>query len=300
MNTDITLLILAAGKGSRYGGIKQFDTIGHSGEYLLEYSIYDAITAGFEKIVIVTSKESKEELSDYLSYRIPSSVSLTCISQDIEDTPTYSNLVEKRIKPWGTGHAVWSARNVIFGPFVTINADDYYGRQAFRIAFKIGNSIGTEDRYGLVVYPLKNTLSKYGTVSRGICKLDSSRLLNISEFTKLAEVDGVISDEKTNRQFTGEEPVSMNLWILTPKMFSAIDDQFTDFIRETKDLEKDELYLPYIIQTCVDKNEVLVDALNTDSKWMGMTYASDRVEVVSTLNEYVGSGHYPSKLWQNQ
>lgn len=298
MNTDISLLILAAGKGSRYGGTKQFDHVGYSDEYLLEYSIYDAIEIGFNRVVVVTSKEARYELEKYLRSKIPNTIYLKCVAQDVSQTPHNVSVV--RTKPWGTAHAVWSARGEFVDPFVIVNADDYYGKQALQMAFNAANAIGQSKSYCLVAYPLKSTLSENGTVSRGVCEVDENRLISINEFTQLSNNQGLIIDRLTNKIFSGEELVSMNLWVLTPLVFQAIENQFLDFIEQTDNLEKEELYLPTIIQNQIVNEKIVVEVKTSSSTWMGMTFALDRENVVKRLEELVESGHYPSNLWEKQ
>ncbi|MFK7952234.1 MAG: sugar phosphate nucleotidyltransferase [Ekhidna sp.] len=299
MKTEINLLILAAGKGSRYGSEKQFDGVGVNGEFLFEYSIYDAIQIGFSNIVIITSKESKQEIEDYLESRISNKIRFCCIAQEEKDIPYNSQVKIERTKPWGTAHAVWSGREVLTDSdsFVTINADDFYTREALALAFKASKNITSDTKYGLVAFRLQKTLSINGPVSRGICDLNDSELIKINECTQLIDIEGVIIDKSSNTQFTGNELVSMNLWVLTPDVFKTIERQFAIFISENEDLKSGEIYLPSVIQSEIDNSENTVKVIANHGEWMGMTYASDREGVKSRLKSFVQSGLYPRDLW---
>ena len=285
----MTLLILAAGLGSRYGGNKQFDGVGTQEEYLLEYTMYDAIKAGIQRIVVVTRKEAMEEVTNYFEERLPHSVDLVCVAQSLEDVPSGYKVPGKRIKPWGTAHAVWSARDVIEGKFATVNADDLYGRKGVEAAANCMRENPQEGAFGLVGYRLSEVLSAFGTVSRGICRAKEGFLTSVVEHTKLRRsAQNQIVDEVTSTTFTGEELTSMNLWIADSSIFSAIESYFLTYFREPENVESGELYLPLIVQKLIDNKKAEVKLIDSNSNWHGMTYKADKEklsEVLSSLTD---------------
>ncbi len=288
----MTLVILAAGSGSRYGGLKQFDGVGPNGEYLMDYNIYDSIEAGFRKLVIITKSALVEEISVYLQAHLPTSIEFCCVAQSQDDLPTGIQVKSVRQKPWGTAHAVWCARDQIQGKFVTINADDLYGRNAFRAAFTFGET----DTFGAVAYSLKKTLSVHGSVSRGVCNHDEGRLQKIVEYKKITSIGATYFDEELKQSFTGNELVSMNMWILDPTVFPLIEDRFNKFLLEESNIGDGELLLPDIIQETIDQGKE-VQLQPSGSEWVGLTYPEDREHVTNKILEYVKDGHYPSALW---
>lgn len=296
---QMTLLILAAGLGSRYGGNKQFDGVGPKLEYLLEYTIYDAIKAGIKHIVIVTRKEAIEEVSQYFWKRLPSSVTLQCVPQSLDDVPVGFEVVSDRKKPWGTAHAVWSARNVITGKFATVNADDLYGRKGIEAAVKCMSENSGEGEFGLVGYQLSETLSEFGTVSRGICKGKDGFLTSVVEHTKLKWRGNQIIDEATDAAFSGEELTSMNLWIADNSIFPVIENYFTSYFAEAKNVATGELYLPVIVQHLIDRNQAIVKLVDGKSDWHGMTYKEDKEQLSKVINSLIDRNFYPSPLWIN-
>ncbi|MEJ2584137.1 MAG: sugar phosphate nucleotidyltransferase [Robiginitalea sp.] len=236
----MTLLLMAAGKGSRYGKLKQFDDLGPKGEFLMEFSIYDAIANGFNHIVVITQKDNVEFLREYLGKRLPSDVSLDVLAQELTDLPEGTQFAGERPKPWGTAHAVWTARNVITNPFAVINADDYYGQPAYaRAAEFIRN---TPDSFGLVAYTLKDTLSPHGSVSRGVCRQEGSSLRSVDERLEIADSNGQIRDADSGITFTGNELVSMNFWVCQPDLFSRIESDFREFLSSLEDPAKGEVW----------------------------------------------------------
>lgn len=293
----MTLLILAAGLGSRFGAEKQYVGVGPTGEYLLEYNIYDAITAGFKEIVVVTNEASQEALTKYLQDRIPNHIKLTCVVQSIHDIPESVD-IQGRTKPWGTAHAVRSAREVIHDTFVTINADDFYGRPGLKDAFELATNIQADPTLlGIVTYQLSKTISTYGSVSRGVCEVKDDILVKVVEHTQIRTNQNGLVDEATAKEFSGEELVSMNLWVLKPTLFDTITEQLNQEIQQLI-ANNAELYLPSCVQHQMDYNSVTVLNKPTQSDWMGLTYQEDRAEVVKTLLEMVAEGTYPTPLWK--
>ena len=292
----MTLLLMAAGRGSRYGKLKQFDPLGPSEEFLMEFSIYDALENGFNHIVVITQESNVDFLKDHLSSRLPESCTLDVLAQRIDDLPEGLDYSGDRPKPWGTAHAVWTARDVIHQPFVVINADDYYGKGAFVHAADFIDRLEKENAMALVGYKLNDTLSVHGSVSRGVCKREGNTLISVEERTKLSNQNGHVVDSDSGLTFTGEELVSMNFWICTPLIFPAIESAIRNFF-EQGDLSSGEVYLPFVIQEMLQDKEIEVEVIAADSLWFGVTYADDKEKAVSTLAEMTEQGDYRSPLW---
>lgn len=296
----MTLLLMAAGRGSRYGKLKQFDDLGPNGELLMEYSIFDAIEAGFTQIVVITQKDKVDFTHNHLDERIPEDIELDVIAQETSDIPYGVAFMEDREKPWGTAHAVWSARNVIGDAFVVINADDYYGKEAFINAAKFLNNPDSENNYGLVGYTLKDTLSPHGSVSRGICKIDGdNNLIAIEEHLKIEKKANVITDITTGENFNGEELVSLNFWVCQPEIFQTIEEEFITFLEDDRLVKTSELYLPLIIKKIMESGEDTIKTIPSNEQWFGITYAADREEVVKALKERTDNEQYPVPMWQD-
>ena len=294
----MTLLLMAAGSGSRYGKLKQFDDLGPSGEFLMEFSIFDALQKGFEHIVVITKKENQAFLKKHLSERLDNSIKLDVLVQRIDDIPETSSFYGERKKPWGTAHAVWTARTVIKTPFVIINADDYYGQNAFRGAAEFIKTQKNKDVFGLIGYQLKDTLSDFGAVSRGVCTVEDKRLQTIVERTKISKGNnGVIKDEDSGEILDANATVSMNFWICTPKIFEYTKRYFASFLDQVENHEKNEIYLPFVAQEMMENGSISVEVINADSDWFGVTYYKDKDIAVKTLNRLVEAGKYPSPLW---
>ena len=295
----MTLLLMAAGSGSRYGKLKQFDDLGPNGEFLMEFSIFDALQNGFEHIVVITKKENQAFLKNHLSERLDSSIKLDVLVQRIDDIPETSSFSGERKKPWGTAHAVWTARTVIKTPFVIINADDYYGQNAFKGAAEFIKTQKNTDVFGLIGYQLKDTLSDFGAVSRGVCTVEEKRLQTIVERTKIHKGNnGVIKDEDSGEILDANATVSMNFWICTPKIFDYTKRYFASFLDQVENHEKNEIYLPFVAQEMMENGSISVEVINADSDWFGVTYYKDKDIAVETLNRLVEAGKYPSPLWQ--
>ncbi|MDB4134129.1 sugar phosphate nucleotidyltransferase [Flavobacteriaceae bacterium] len=293
----MTLLLMAAGSGSRYGKLKQFDELGPKAEFLLEFSIYDAINNGFNHIVLVTKKENKDFLNNYLINKIPNNIKVDVVVQDINDLPKDTKLKHKRIKPWGTAHAVWSARNVIKSSFVIINADDYYGKEAFEQAANYMKSVNYDKSYGLVTYKLGKTLSDFGTVSRGVCQVENNKLISIKEHIKIYENKTRIIDEDSGNILEHNDDVSMNFWICNTDIFDYIENYFKKFLQQESNLEKNEIYLPFVAQEMMNEGLISINAIKSDSDWFGVTYFEDKDNAVKSLQSYTSSNKYPSPLW---
>ena len=288
---------MAAGRGSRYGALKQFDGLGPREEFLMEFSIYDALENGFDHIVVVTQKDNVDFLREYLSSRIPEGVKLDVVSQDLNDLPEGTSFSGERAKPWGTAHAVWSARKVIDGPFSVINADDYYGKKAFENAARFVAGEKDGKAFGLVAYTLKDTLSPYGSVSRGVCKQAGNSLLSVEERTKIEEGKDGIVDADSGLRFSGDELVSMNFWVCRPVIFDRIEQDLRSFLAQGQNLEKGEVYLPFVIQAMLQEGKTSVDVIPSESMWFGVTYADDKQTAMDHLKRMTREGQYRSPLW---
>ena len=296
----MTLLLMAAGLGSQYGKLKQFDDLGPNGELLMEYSIFDAIEAGFTHIVVVTQKDKLNFTHNHLDERIPEDIALDVIAQETLDIPYGIGFSGEREKPWGTAHAVWSARNVIENPFVVLNADDYYGKDAFISAANFLNNADTQNKYGLVSYILKDTLSDHGSVSRGICKTDKNEhLIGIQEHLKLITHNQKITDTDTKKTFSGEEIVSMNFWIFLPEIFTTIEEEFIHFLEDDRLVKNGGLDLPVIAQKILEEGETPIKVLPCQGQWIGITHAQDREVITLALIEKTENKEYPIPMWQD-
>ncbi len=293
----MTLLILAAGKGSRYGGLKQFDSIGPKDEFLFEYNMYDAIQAGFDRIVLITRPESVDMIQSCFNARLPSHVTLECVAQSVTDLPEGFDPDASRDKPWGTAHAVWCARNVIGEKFITVNADDLYGSSAFMEAARCIKDHRKSNQFGMVGYQLKSTLSRFGSVSRGICAHKNGVLDFVQEYTKIGCPKHQLVDEATETQFTGEELTSMNLWVLDPLFFGKVEEQFTTFLKDSVLRNNSELYLPGVIQQLIEQRQITVHLYESKDEWYGLTYQEDKEQLVEKLTKLTADRKYPSPVW---
>ena len=293
-----TLVIMAAGSGSRYGALKQFDQLGPAGEFLFEYAIFDAIQNGFQHIVLITREAYSEELRNYLSKRLPDNIRLTVLAQRLDDLPIEAEGIAERKKPWGTAHAVWTARNVVKGPFVVMNADDYYGKFSFQEAARFMEGMEMMDPFVLVPYSLDETLSEEGGVSRAICIIEDGFLHHIEEYLSISRKGSKLRDEDTGIEFTGKEVTSMNFWIFTPRVFDLIESDLKSFLSDPMKRREEELYIPRQVQQWIRTGRASVKLTAPCSDWFGVTYANDREKAVSRLEQLVSEGQYKSPLWK--
>jgi len=296
-----TLLILAAGMGSRYGGLKQMDELGPGGESIIDYSVYDAIQSGFEKVVFVIRRSFADAFKERFEPKLAGKIKTEYVFQELDDLPEGYSLPEGREKPWGTGHAILMAKNVINEPFAIVNADDFYGRGAYQQVFDFVAESSNDHEYAMVGYALNNTLSEHGTVSRGVCETDAdSNLVNIVERTKIGyEGDKVFfyeGDDKT--ELTGNEPVSMNFWAFKPNYFQYLEESFVEFLNEKGTEMKSEFYFNAVVDNLIQKGMASTKVIKTDAKWFGVTYKEDKPLVQEKLNTLIKDGIYPAKLWE--
>ncbi len=292
-----TILIMAAGSGSRYGGLKQFDELGPKKEFLFEFNLYDALKNGFNHVVIITKVDLVEVIREYLKKRLPDFVQIDVVAQEISNIPAHISLPNEREKPWGTSHAVWVAKDVILNPFIVINADDYYGEYAFRLASEF-LSQHTKEAFGMVPYFLKDTLSAHGSVSRGVCEVVKNKLVKIHEFKELEQKNESVIDIEAKESFTGNEPVSMNFWICNPLIFDEIESQLISFLSNTSLTKKQELLLPETMQILIKNNKSDVILTDSATSWFGVTYAEDKERTMLLLQELSDKNKYPSPLWK--
>lgn len=301
------LAVMAAGMGSRYGGLKQIDPVGPSGEVIIDYSLFDARRAGFEKVVFIIKHEIEDDFKAVIGERISKVMQVEYAFQQLDILPEGYTVPEGREKPWGTAHAVLAAKSVIDGPFAVINADDYYGPEAFQ---KIYDYLATHQddekyEYAMVGYHLRNTLTEHGHVARGVCEVGEDGFLQrVTEHVKIVK-DGndakFTEDEgKTWESLPGETTVSMNLWGFTPSFLKETETRFSTFLDRTLTANpmKGEYFLPSVVSALIDEDKARVQVLTSKDKWYGVTYKEDKPVVVAALRSFIDAGVYPEKLWE--
>ena len=298
-----TLFILAAGMGSRYGGLKQLDGVGPSGETIMDYSVFDAIRAGFGKIVFVIRHDFEEDFRQKVLSKYENHIPVELCFQDLNALPEGFTCPEGRTKPWGTNHAVLMGKDTINEPFAVINADDFYGRDGFTVLGKALTEMAEKQNdYCMVGYRVGNTLSESGTVNRGVCTTDSEDYLTtVVERTGIAaEAEGIVFVDENNQKQSLEAnaPVSMNMWGFTPDYFQHSEDYFINFLKEFGQEMKSEFYIPTMVNHLINNGIAKVKVLDTTSKWFGVTYAEDRPDVVAKLQSLVDAGEYPKPLFK--
>jgi dTDP-glucose pyrophosphorylase len=299
-----TLLILAAGMGSRYGGLKQLDPMGPHGETVLDYSVFDAIRAGFGKVVFVIRKSFAEDFKAHIGPRFEGRVEVDYCYQELDDLPEGFSLPEGREKPWGTAHAILAAAEVIQEPFAALNADDFYGRETFATMAKFlaePRAYHGKQEYAMMGFRLNNTLSDHGTVARGICEVNGEGLLeSVTEMTKIAKTPTGARNEEPGKEadLTGEELVSMNFWGFNPTVFPALRAMFIDFLKAEGAEMKSEFFIPKAVDQMIKEGQAVVRMLPTESEWFGVTYQEDRLQVVAAIQAMVDAGEYPADLSQ--
>lgn len=298
------LIILAAGIGSRYGGLKQIDPVGPHRQIILDYSIYDAVNAGFDKIVFVIRKEIEVEFKEFVGNRYEGRVRCEYVFQELDSLPSGFRAPAQRKKPWGTGHAVLVARPAVDKPFVVINADDFYGRSAYEEMARFLARENVESKipnYAMVGYRLKDTLSESGSVSRGVCRIGSDQnLLSVTERIKIEKTPvGIRYQDETERWrlLTGEETVSMSIWAFTTEFFGQLEGLFQDFLEHKLNDPKAELFLPVAVDSLIRSKKAVVTVLESRDRWVGVTNPADKPLVTAHLNKLVKAGVYPGKLW---
>jgi len=294
-----TLLVMAAGMGSRYGGLKQIDPVGPNGETIIDYSIYDALRAGFGKLVFVIRQDIAAQFQEIIGARFEKRIAVEYVFQELDKLPPGFAVPNDRTKPWGTSHAILMAADAIREPFAAINADDFYGAQSFRLlAQHLGS--GSPD-YAMVGFVLRNTLSDFGSVARGVCQVDQDDFLQtVTELTKI-ERDGPRAKDTSASgvvtPLTGDEAVSMNMWGFTPALFPQLQNYFTAFLQKSGHELKSECYIPSAVNELLTARQARVKVLRTQDSWFGVTYREDRPRVVESIRRLIARGDYPETLW---
>ena len=285
---------MAAGMGSRYGGLKQLDAIGPSGETIIDYSVYDAIKAGFTKVVFIIRKDFEQEFKSKITDKYEGQIQVEFAFQDLNDLPDEFTCPEGREKPWGTGHAILSARNVINEPFIAINGDDFYGRESFKVVAdyyrKGANS------FSMVAFKLDKTLSSFGGVTRGLCTVNDEKLNTVIETADLQKTDYGVSSNR-DIELDGSEPVSMNVWGFTPILFKYLEGKFVEFLSENGTEMKSEYLIPSVVNELIQSGQETVHVLRSGATWFGVTYKEDKPYVEGEIEKLVNKGEYPGKLF---
>jgi UTP-glucose-1-phosphate uridylyltransferase len=299
-----TLLIMAAGMGSRFGGLKQMQGVGPGGETLLDYSIFDALRAGFGKVVFIVRREMEADFRERIGKHWESKVSVSYAFQELSDLPSGFQAPPARQKPWGTGHAIYSARQAVHEPFAVLNADDYYGPHTFQVMGDFLKNIREIQsiHYAMVGYKLANTLSEFGTVSRGLCEADpEGDLKKIVERLKVRKTaSGAEYLDETGRAHAlkGDELVSMNIWGCTPAIFPQLENLLRNFLSQHGDVEKSEFLIPKAIDLLIHQKQVVVKILPTRDSWFGLTYPEDREQAKVSISRLISERVYPENLWR--
>lgn len=298
---ELTLLVMAAGMGSRFGGLKQIEPMGPNGEFLIDYSVYDAIKAGFKKIVFIIKEENYDLFKETIGKRVEDKINTSYVFQDMMSLPEDCIVVEDREKPWGTAHAIWCARNDISGPFAIVNADDFYGYDAYRVMANFLDS-KSDNEYSLVGYKVENTLTENGAVKRGVCEVENGYLTSLIESNVRKENGEIIATPLDRRDsFVIEEDtlVSMNMLGFDPSIFKYINDTFKEFQDKNKDnLLKCEYLIPDVLERATLEGFSKTRVLSTTAVWEGVTYKEDKEPVQERIKKRIENGEYPSNLWK--
>jgi NDP-sugar pyrophosphorylase family protein len=294
-----TLLVLAAGMGSRYGGLKQIDPVGPAGETIIDYSIFDALRAGFAKVVFVIRKDIEDAFRETVGSRFEKRIAVDYVFQSLDDIPSGFTVPAGRTKPWGTTQAILAAADAIHEPFAAINADDFYGAQGYREL--AGHLTSGSQDYAMVGFTLRNTLSDFGSVARGVCRVaGDDTLQTIIELTKIErEGNGARNTDAEGNvtKLSGDEPVSMNMWAFLPRVFDQLRSSFEQFLEKKGSDQKAECLIPTTVGDLVREGKARVKVLRTDDSWFGVTYREDRPRVIESVRALIAAGAYPEKLW---
>ncbi len=295
-----TLVIMAAGMASRYGSLKQIQRFGPSGETIMDYSIYDAIKAGFGKVVFIIRKDFVDDFKEIFETKLKGKIEIDYVFQDLKSFAEGYDIPQERSKPWGTAHAVLCASGVVHEPFIVINADDFYGRDAFEKAYNFLTKEANDHVFGLIGYELVKTLSDNGSVSRGVCKVDKTgNLIEIKERTKIFAKDNkiVFEDDGKEVEVSSDSKVSMNFWCFTPYVFSICKELFDEFLKTNLNQLKSEIYVVDVAASFITLPDNVLKVIPTNAKWFGVTYKEDAPDVENNINALISKGEYPSSLW---
>lgn len=290
MSFDATLVIMAAGMGSRFGGLKQLEPVGKNGEAILDFSVYDALAAGFNKIVFVIKHEIEQDFREIVGKRIEKKANVEYVFQETDKLPEGFVCPEGRVKPWGTGHAVLCCRDAVTTPFAVVNADDYYGKDAFCKIYEFLKE--NSENYCMVGFRLANTLTENGHVSRGVCESENGELKKITERTKIIDCK-YTEDDKNWISLSPDTLVSMNMWGFGVDIFNYLERDFKEFLEKNINAPKSEFYLPFVVDRLINSGEKKVTVLSTEDRWYGVTYKQDKETVVNALREMTENGLYP-------
>lgn len=295
-----TLVILAAGMGSRYGGLKQLDEVGPNGEAIIDYSLFDAIRAGFGKVVFIIRRDFEDAFKERFDRKLTGKINVEYVFQELTDLPSGFSVPAGREKPWGTGHAIRAAREVVKEPFSAINADDFYGFEAYQTVARFLTGDVADNQYAMVGYRLDNTLSENGSVSRGLCVTNAQQnLVDIEELTQITSENEGIFYYKNNEKFVlkGDETVSMNFWGFHPSLFNHLEEGFVSFLKIKGNEMKSEFFIPMFVDELIKAEKTDVKVLTSSASWFGVTYQEDKPVVKDRINQLIAEGKYPSKLW---
>ena len=293
-----TLIVLAAGMGSRYGGLKQLDQFGPSGEAIIDYSLFDAQQVGFDKVVFVIRKHMEDAFRERFAHNLEGKMDVHFVYQELDILPKGFDIPAGREKPWGTAHAMWMAHSVVNEPFTVINADDFYGRSAYELSYN--HFLQGTDENCLIGYQLANTISEFGSVSRGVCSVDENGYLEkINERTKIYRKDGILGYEENDQihELSEDTNVSMNMMGFGPAIFDYIEEIFIEFLKEHGQELKSEFFLPIVLEKMITGGAGKVKVYQTDARWFGVTYQEDKEHVTKQINGLIKKGLYPAKLW---
>lgn len=291
MKKDITLIVMAAGMGSRFGGLKQIEPVGKNGEAILDFTVYDAIKAGFTKVVFVIKHAIENDFKEFVGSRIAKKIKVEYVFQEIDKLPDGFTAPDDRQKPWGTAHAILCCKDVVNEPFAVVNADDFYGRSALQ---KVADFLKQEENnYCMVGFRLANTLTENGSVSRGVCEIDNqNHLTTVTERTKIIDCKYTEDDGETWTSLSPDTVVSMNLWGFMPDIFEFIEKGFKEFLKTNINLPKSEYYLPTVVSSLIDNGQKNVEVLVAEDKWYGITYKEDKQKVVNAIGDMIDAGIY--------
>lgn len=299
----MTLVIMAAGMGSRFGGLKQVEPVGPNGEFILDYSVYDAIKAGYTKVVFIIKEENYDLFRKTVGKRIEDKIDVEYAFQKLEDVPSFVSIPKERVKPWGTSHAILSAKNFVNEPFTVINADDFYGFEPYEKLSNFFKENKNDNEYAMIGYRASNTMSKNGSVKRGVCKKDSNNyLVNLTESSLEYVGDKIIAtpldDTIEKFEIDKDNLVSMNIWGFRPNIFSYLEDEMNEFFKKhTNDLDKCEFLIPDSVFKRIKEEKVKVNVLDTSERWYGVTYKEDKKDLTDAINKLIEEGKYPKNLW---
>ena len=292
---NIALLVMAAGMGSRYGGLKQLDQVGPNGETIIDYSVYDAIKAGFTKVVFIIRKDFEDQFKSQITEKYSEKIDIAFAFQNLDDLPDSFLCPDGREKPWGTGHAILSAKELIDDPFVVINGDDFYGQESFNVIADYYNNGGNQ--ISMVAFRLDKTLSSHGAVTRGVCSIKSEKLSSVIETENIEKKENKILSNR-DITFNGSEPVSMNMWGFLPSLFNYLSKGFIEFLNADGNELKSEYLIPSVINNLIQNKLEEIHVLRSNASWFGVTYKQDKPEVKRKINELITSEIYPSHLFE--